>query len=82
MNIYNTVIIIYPNLFLSSVPRNHDQNTVLGSDFDIELGNTADEVRDDPGEHNAHNAARERCKCQKTSSLDLQDDRWAAWDID
>ncbi|KAM9856574.1 nephronectin a isoform 2-T3 [Aulostomus maculatus] len=30
------------------IPRNHDHNTVLGIDFDIELGNTADEARDDP----------------------------------
>lgn len=36
---------------LSSVPRNHDRNTVLGVDFDIELGNTADEAKDDPGKH-------------------------------
>lgn len=37
---------------LSSVPRNHDHNTVLGIDFDIELGNTADEAKDDPGKYN------------------------------
>ncbi|XP_036971405.1 nephronectin a isoform X1 [Acanthopagrus latus] len=30
------------------IPRNHDRNTVLGVDFDIELGNTADEAKDDP----------------------------------
>ncbi|XP_045578842.1 nephronectin isoform X8 [Salmo salar] len=30
------------------IPRNHDHNTVLGVDFDIELGNTADESKDDP----------------------------------
>ncbi|XP_055780037.1 nephronectin a isoform X2 [Salvelinus fontinalis] len=29
------------------IPRNHDHNTVLGVDFDIELGNTADEAKDD-----------------------------------
>uniref|UniRef100_A0A674A5W4 Nephronectin a n=1 Tax=Salmo trutta TaxID=8032 RepID=A0A674A5W4_SALTR len=29
------------------IPRNHDHNTVLGIDFDIELGNTADESKDD-----------------------------------
>ncbi|XP_066535069.1 nephronectin a isoform X5 [Hoplias malabaricus] len=31
------------------IPRNHGQNNVLGIDFDIELGNTEDEVNDDPG---------------------------------
>ncbi|KAF3852555.1 hypothetical protein F7725_005910 [Dissostichus mawsoni] len=30
------------------IPRNHDRNTVLGVDFDIELGNTAEEAKDDP----------------------------------
>uniref|UniRef100_H3C283 Nephronectin a n=1 Tax=Tetraodon nigroviridis TaxID=99883 RepID=H3C283_TETNG len=30
------------------IPRNHDRNTVLDIDFDIELGNTADESKDDP----------------------------------
>ncbi|KAI3353133.1 hypothetical protein L3Q82_019683 [Scortum barcoo] len=30
------------------IPRNHGHNTVLGIDFDIELGNTADEAKDDP----------------------------------
>ncbi|XP_053711585.1 nephronectin a isoform X2 [Synchiropus splendidus] len=30
------------------IPRNNDQNTVFGFDFDIELGNTADEAKDDP----------------------------------
>ncbi|KAM4584331.1 nephronectin a isoform 2-T2 [Odontesthes bonariensis] len=30
------------------IPRNHGQNTVLDTDFDIELGNTADEAKDDP----------------------------------
>lgn len=30
------------------IPRNHGHNTVLDIDFDIELGNTADEARDDP----------------------------------
>uniref|UniRef100_A0A8C2XS07 Nephronectin a n=1 Tax=Cyclopterus lumpus TaxID=8103 RepID=A0A8C2XS07_CYCLU len=30
------------------IPRNHGHNTVLGVDFDIELGNTADEAKDDP----------------------------------
>lgn len=34
---------------LLSVPRNNGQNTVLDTDFDIELGNTADEASDDPG---------------------------------
>lgn len=34
-------------LFPSSVPRNPNPNTVL--DFDIELGNTADEAKDDAG---------------------------------
>lgn len=34
---------------LSAVPRNHGHNTVLDIDFDIELGNTADEAKDDPG---------------------------------
>ncbi|XP_019899474.2 nephronectin a isoform X3 [Esox lucius] len=29
------------------IPRNHGDNTVLGVDFDIELGNTADEAEDD-----------------------------------
>ncbi|MEQ2315549.1 hypothetical protein AMECASPLE_023544 [Ameca splendens] len=29
------------------VPRNHGHNTVLDTDFDIELGNTADEPKDD-----------------------------------
>ncbi|KAL1023806.1 hypothetical protein UPYG_G00046470 [Umbra pygmaea] len=29
------------------IPRNHGDNTVLGIDFDIELGNTADEAKDD-----------------------------------
>uniref|UniRef100_A0A673W0V7 Nephronectin a n=1 Tax=Salmo trutta TaxID=8032 RepID=A0A673W0V7_SALTR len=29
------------------IPRNPDHNTVLGIDFDIELGNTADEAKDD-----------------------------------
>lgn len=33
----------------STVPRNQDRNTVLDVDFDIELGNTADEAKDDPG---------------------------------
>lgn len=40
----------YLNLRLSPVPRNHGNNAVLGVDFDIELGNTADEAKDDPGE--------------------------------
>uniref|UniRef100_UPI003AAA2326 nephronectin-like n=1 Tax=Centroberyx gerrardi TaxID=166262 RepID=UPI003AAA2326 len=30
------------------IPRNHGHNGVLGIDFDIELGNTADEAKDDP----------------------------------
>ncbi|XP_029353144.1 nephronectin a isoform X8 [Echeneis naucrates] len=30
------------------IPRNHGHNNVLGIDFDIELGNTADEAKDDP----------------------------------
>ncbi|XP_077965201.1 nephronectin a isoform X1 [Gasterosteus aculeatus] len=30
------------------IPRNHGNNAVLGVDFDIELGNTADEAKDDP----------------------------------
>lgn len=49
------LLILYLNLRLSpfsSVPRNHGHNTVLGIDFDIELGNTADEAKDDPGKHN------------------------------
>ncbi|CAB1327331.1 unnamed protein product, partial [Coregonus sp. 'balchen'] len=29
------------------IPRNNGHNTVLGVDFDIELGNTADEAKDD-----------------------------------
>lgn len=39
---------------LSSVPRNNGHNTVLDTDFDIELGNTADEAKDDPGKHNMY----------------------------
>ncbi|KAG7461774.1 hypothetical protein MATL_G00194660 [Megalops atlanticus] len=31
------------------IPRNHGQNNVLGIDLDIELGNTADEAKDDSG---------------------------------
>ncbi|KAA0721983.1 Nephronectin Preosteoblast EGF-like repeat protein with MAM domain [Triplophysa tibetana] len=31
------------------VPRNHGQNNVFGIDIDIELGNTEEEVKDDPG---------------------------------
>ncbi|KAJ8407571.1 hypothetical protein AAFF_G00274280 [Aldrovandia affinis] len=31
------------------IPRNHGQNNVFGIDFDIELGNTADEAKDDSG---------------------------------
>ncbi|KAK7912871.1 hypothetical protein WMY93_013082 [Mugilogobius chulae] len=31
------------------IPRNPGHNAVLGIDFDIELGNTADESKDDPG---------------------------------
>ncbi|XP_043969120.1 nephronectin a isoform X5 [Gambusia affinis] len=30
------------------IPRNNGHNTVLDTDFDIELGNTADEAKDDP----------------------------------
>ncbi|XP_030644065.1 nephronectin a [Chanos chanos] len=30
------------------IPRNPDRNNVLGIDFDIELGNTEDELSDDP----------------------------------
>lgn len=47
-------LILYLNPYLSplsAVPRNHDHNTVLDIDFDIELGNTADEAKDDPGKH-------------------------------
>lgn len=36
-------------LSLYSVPRNPNHNTILDADFDIELGNTADEAKDDPG---------------------------------
>lgn len=31
------------------VPRNHGQNNVLDIDLDIELGNTEEELKDDPG---------------------------------
>ncbi|TRY66213.1 hypothetical protein DNTS_006058 [Danionella cerebrum] len=30
------------------IPRNHGQNNALGIDFDIELGNTEEELKDDP----------------------------------
>ncbi|XP_016124784.1 nephronectin a isoform X1 [Sinocyclocheilus grahami] len=30
------------------IPRNHGQNNVLGIDLDIELGNTEEELKDDP----------------------------------
>ncbi|KAM6972658.1 nephronectin a isoform 2-T2 [Aplochiton taeniatus] len=30
------------------IPRSQDQNTILGIDFDIELGNTAEQAQDDP----------------------------------
>lgn len=41
-------------LRVSSVPRNHGHNTVFGgTDFDIELGNTADEAKDDSGKRSA-----------------------------
>ncbi|KAI1883601.1 hypothetical protein AGOR_G00233250 [Albula goreensis] len=29
------------------IPRNHGENSVLGIDFDVELGNTAEEAKDD-----------------------------------
>ncbi|KAI5616873.1 nephronectin isoform X1 [Silurus asotus] len=31
------------------IPRNNGDNNVLGTDLDIELGNTEDELKDDPG---------------------------------
>lgn len=50
------VLILYLNPclpHLSLVPRNHGHNTIFGgTDIDIELGNTADEAKDDPGKHN------------------------------
>lgn len=47
------ILYLNPRLsLLSSVPRNNGHNTVLGIDFDIELGNVADEAKDDPGKHN------------------------------
>lgn len=51
---YNTFVnpLSKPFSPLFSVPRNHGHNTVLGVDFDIELGNTADGAKDDPGKHN------------------------------
>lgn len=36
-------------IFFPLVPRNHGQNNVLGIDLDIELGNTEEEFKDDPG---------------------------------
>lgn len=43
---------LHPSL-PAPVPRNQDRNTVLDVDFDIELGNTADEAKDDPGKTTA-----------------------------
>lgn len=34
---------------LSSVPRKPGQGNGLGFDFDVELGNTEEEIGDDPG---------------------------------
>lgn len=36
-------------IFFPLVPRNHGQNNVFGIDLDIELGNTEEEFKDDPG---------------------------------
>lgn len=64
---------VYLNLCLPlvfSVPRNHDRNTILGIDFDIELGNTADEAKDDPGKQIAfdrENLSAETCMMTDTS---------------
>lgn len=51
-----------------SVPRNQDVNTVLDIDFDIELGNTADEAKDDPGKGNTFENQLKPCSKQ-TSQL-------------
>lgn len=38
-------------IFFSLVPRNDGQNNMFGIDIDIELGNTEEEVKDDPGKN-------------------------------
>ncbi|KAM7394355.1 hypothetical protein PAMP_021166 [Pampus punctatissimus] len=53
------------------VPRNHDRNTVLGIDFDIELGNTADEAKDDPV-HSSHLLCSEESRVKAGDSRTSQ----------
>lgn len=63
------------SLSLLSVPRNPSGNTVLDIDFDIELGNTADEAKDDPGKQNTF----DRDNQQQHSSSSSNDDGRAAF---
>lgn len=83
MNKHNTFVnpLSKPCLCFSvsflSVPRNPSGNTVLDIDFDIELGNTADEAKDDPGKQNTF----DRDNQQEPRSLSLNDDGRAAFTV-